>query len=280
MRDAGVLFVGCLWWLGGALGPALAQIATHSSDPPASLVRFLRDFTDDKSSRFFAEMVNLRSAGGQQAVVYLVGKKWCGTAGCPTLILAEDGSRWRLVTKIITTRPPIQVLGSVSNGWHDISVWVVWDDVPGYFAELRFDGKSYPAVPSIPPARRLAGNVEGQVVVPPDAMLTRLYPEGAESSLQLAPGTGPSFNCTKAATRIEKLVCADTELAAVDRTMAAAYRDVLRRVPAGQSPAGRKQQREWLSLYNQMCSSLPSDEAAKACILGFLSARARELASQ
>jgi hypothetical protein len=39
--------------------------------------------------------------------------------------------------------------------------------------------------------------------------------------------TGPSFNCSKASTQVEIMVCGNTELSALDRKMVTAYKDVL-----------------------------------------------------
>jgi hypothetical protein len=48
--------------------------------------------------------------------------------------------------------------------------------LPGYVAELRFDGKTYPSNPSIPPARRTDGKKTGEVVVPSVDVTVPLYP--------------------------------------------------------------------------------------------------------
>src|SRR5437763_13772221 len=92
---------------------------------------------------------------------------WCGIGGCKTLILARDGTSWRVVATITITMLPIGVLQTTSNGWHSMGVWVQGGGIQsGYEAELRFDGKTYPRNPSTPPARRLVGNAEGEVVIP------------------------------------------------------------------------------------------------------------------
>jgi hypothetical protein len=61
-------------------------------------------------------------------------------------------------------------------------------------------------------------------------------------ALALAAADAPSFDCAKAATRVEKMICADSELAAVDRAVAKLY--------AGVSRADRKKlftsQADWL----------------------------------
>jgi hypothetical protein len=35
----------------------------------------------------------------------------------------------------------------------------------GYEAELSFDGKTYPNTPTVPPAHRLGGRVQGRAVI-------------------------------------------------------------------------------------------------------------------
>jgi len=98
--------------------------------------------------------------------VYLRDRTWCGTGGCPTLILARRGSSYRVVAKITITRPPIRVLTATSNGCHDIGVWVEGGGIrPGYEAELRFNGKTYPTNPSVPPARPLHARVPGEIAI-------------------------------------------------------------------------------------------------------------------
>ncbi len=132
---------------------------------------------DYKATRYSIALVRLHSERAPEALVYLTGDGWCGTGGCPTLILARDGASWRVVTKVTITWPPIRVLNGTSSGWHNISVWVRGGGIrPGYEAELRFDGKSYPTNPSVPPARPLAGKAMGEVVISSPEEGTPLFP--------------------------------------------------------------------------------------------------------
>jgi uncharacterized protein YecT (DUF1311 family) len=66
--------------------------------------------------------------------------------------------------------------------------------------------------------------------------------------------TGPSFDCAKAQTTVEKLVCAEADLAKADRDMAATYR---RAVAASRTPADRdrlvRDQVEWLKWRTEAC---------------------------
>ncbi len=141
-----------------------------------SLKRFLQTVDENKKTRYVAAFRDLNSDGTPEAIVYLIGTKWCGSGGCNTLILTRDATSWRIVAKITITRPPIRVLTKTSNGWRSIGVWVQGGGIqPGYEAELRFDGKTYPRNPSVPPARRLKGKPAGEVVIASAQDGTPLY---------------------------------------------------------------------------------------------------------
>src|ERR1035441_5966680 len=136
-----------------------------------SLQAFLRSFDSDLKGRFVAAFADLNGDGRLEAIVYLTSNDWCGSGGCTTLILTRDGNSWKLLTKVTITRPPIRALTRKSNGWRSIGVWVQGGGIqPGYEAELRFDGKTYPQNPTTPPARPLAAKAEGETLIesPPD----------------------------------------------------------------------------------------------------------------
>jgi hypothetical protein len=131
---------------------------------------------ETKTTKYSAAFVDLRDDGKNEVLVYLSSNGWCGTGGCTMLILAPEGSSYTLVTRTTITRLPIRVLVTKSNGWHDISVVVAGGGIqPGYEADLSFDGKTYPSNPSVPPARRLKGTVQGKIVMPVTAKDIPLY---------------------------------------------------------------------------------------------------------
>lgn len=162
-----------------------AACFTHPQDQPSSnqegsLATFLRDYVGNsevgKTTRYSSALVDLKDDGAREVIVYLTGDGWCGTGGCTTLVLEPEGSSYRVVTKITITRPPIRVLNSRSNGWHDISVVARINGVePLYETILPFDGKTYPGGPSVPPAHRLEGKVAGKIVMPATTEGTPLY---------------------------------------------------------------------------------------------------------
>jgi putative lipoprotein len=176
----------------GTTCSAFSIIACQSDDgqskskPEDALKSFLQRYVKengitDSTTRYADAFVDLNGDGMKEAIVYLVGRWWCGTGGCPTLVLTPEASSYRLVTKILVTRAPIRVLPTRSHGWRTLTALVQGGGVqPGYEAELAFDGESYPTSAANPPARPLVKRVEGEVVLPASANdITRskpLYP--------------------------------------------------------------------------------------------------------
>jgi hypothetical protein len=160
----------------GALSQAVRQEQRGTVSPPSpaedSLRAFLKNHLRVTSSgnradtRYREAFVDLNGDGRPEAIVYITGSAWCGSGGCLTLILAQAGSSYRVVSRITITRPPVCVLPHTSNGWRDIAVRVQGGSTqPGHEAELRFDGKAYPENPSVLPARILSGGFAGDVVI-------------------------------------------------------------------------------------------------------------------
>ncbi len=148
-----------------------------STTREASVRRFLQAGENadvGKTTRYFAAFVDLKDDGKQEVIVYVTDATggWCGSGGCTTLVLVPDNSAYKIVSRIVTTRPSIRVLATKSNGWHDLSVRVQGGGIlRPYEAKLSFNGKTYPFSPS----KRLIGNIAGEVVVPLTEEGTPLY---------------------------------------------------------------------------------------------------------
>ncbi len=160
----------------------VAQGSAVTAGESAKLKSFLREYLSasfkagDTTTRYYAAFVNLTGGGRRQVVVYFTDQHSCGTGGCTTLVLASAGSSYKLITSITIGWPPIRVLSTSSNGWHDLGIWVQGGGIqPGYEAILRFDGETYPRNPSVPPAEPLSEKVTGQVVIPKNANGTPLW---------------------------------------------------------------------------------------------------------
>jgi hypothetical protein len=131
----------------------------------------------DKTTRYSAAPVNLSGAKLPEVVVYVSGRAWCGSGGCTMLILRPDGVSFTVIARTTITRPPIRVLQTTTNGWHDLSVWVQGGGIlAGYTAVLSFNGKAYVSNPTVPPARKLAVDADGEILIPKSAEGFQLYP--------------------------------------------------------------------------------------------------------
>jgi hypothetical protein len=152
-----------------------------SSDQMNSLKKFLQNYIGNsdnaRKTQFSSAFVDLRDDGTQGVIVYLTDDGWCGSGGCTTLILVPKDSSYTVVTKITIVRPPIRVLATKSNGWHDIAVRVQGGGIiNAYDAKLSFDGRTYPRNPSVFPARRLVEEVAGEEAIPVTALTEKATP--------------------------------------------------------------------------------------------------------
>jgi hypothetical protein len=162
---------------------ALGQHRFNATDESKDVREFLQQYVGrdsypsyDKPTRYLASFVDLNGSGSDEVIVYLMNGGWCGSGGCTTLILAQDKTSYRVVTRVTITWPPIRVLETKSHGWRDIAVWVEGGGIqPGYEALLQFDGEHYPANPSVGPAKRLDTQLAGTVVVPKNVVGELLY---------------------------------------------------------------------------------------------------------
>lgn len=103
--------------------------------------------------------------GRRLILVYVAGGGWCGTGGCPLMILERTGSSFHVLGDVSISWPPIYLLRTTTHGYPDLAVWVQGGGIlPGYEARLRFDGRKYPENPSILPARRMRGRINGTLL--------------------------------------------------------------------------------------------------------------------
>jgi uncharacterized protein len=96
------------------------------------------------------------------------------------------------------------------------------------------------------------------------------------ASLALSPAAfaaQPSFTCTSQAKEVEKLICTDAELAAMDVTMARLYKRVLKNTPKADQQDLKAEQRGWLEGRNACWKAANH----KACVKADYEARIQEL---
>ncbi|KRQ00236.1 tetratricopeptide repeat protein [Bradyrhizobium manausense] len=80
-------------------------------------------------------------------------------------------------------------------------------------------------------------------------MMAEIARFGAEAPHPLAAnsGNGPSFDCASAKREVEKVICADPQLGALDRQLAEAYERVLKSMSRRQAAGLRKSQHDFLA---------------------------------
>jgi uncharacterized protein YecT (DUF1311 family) len=87
----------------------------------------------------------------------------------------------------------------------------------------------------------------------------------------------PSFDCAKATTPVELLICRDGSLAALEVKMAAAYKQALGHLSGVGQAAFRKDHAAWLKNYSRACNARANDQDRAACISRHLTEHTAEL---
>jgi hypothetical protein len=165
---------------GDGLLPAQEKAPTASAGIERSLKLFLQKTLEyHETTGYVAAFRDLNGGGTEEAIILLSGYLWCGSGGCTMLVLTRERGSWKQIGRTTITRPPIYVLASSSHGWKSVAVWVQGGGIqPGYEAELPFDGSHYAPNPTLPPAKRLKGKPDGELVIRVEQKATPLYDSG------------------------------------------------------------------------------------------------------
>ena len=81
------------------------------------------------------------------------------------------------------------------------------------------------------------------------------------ASPAVAQPKGPSFDCAKAVSAIDRTICKDADLGKADRALVAAYTALLERLKGAEREALVKDQGRWVATRNRVCQQV-SDEMA------------------
>lgn len=79
-------------------------------------------------------------------------------------------------------------------------------------------------------------------------------------------GDPPSFDCAKATTRVELLICKDPGLSFLDSEMADSYQRALKNASAERKEIIRRQQTEWFADYSRTCNAPGSEAQRCECV--------------
>jgi len=83
----------------------------------------------------------------------------------------------------------------------------------------------------------------------------------------------PSFDCAKAVTPVERLICQHVELSFLDSQMADSYQRVLKGAAPERKEIIRRRQAEWFADYSRTCNAPLSESQRRDCIDRYLSDR-------
>ncbi|CAG1021089.1 hypothetical protein MTYM_00744 [Methylococcales bacterium] len=107
---------------------------------------FLKDelqFLTEADRKFQFYPVDLNGDGKDEYFVRLNGPYFCGTGGCTMLILDRYAE---IITKFSVMDGAVNITGEKEKSWLNLYVFN-----NGAFRVLKYDGKTYPANPSVAP---------------------------------------------------------------------------------------------------------------------------------
>src|SRR5262245_41134209 len=142
-----------------ALGVALACFPLLAAPGTSVLPSDVRDvirerfLSPERETRYLDGAIDLDGDGQAEVVVYVAGGNACEDEGCPTLVFTHLASGYRLHSTIAGTRPPIGVSMDLSNGWRNLIVRIADPEADMRDLEIKFDGRTYPASPTVPKGR-------------------------------------------------------------------------------------------------------------------------------
>jgi len=100
----------------------------------------------------------------------------------------------------------------------------------------------------------------------------------SESPASAPPFQSPSFDCGKAHTSVEQLICRDGHLASLEREMVSSFAQALKLLPDDAARhVFRQEHLAWFKTYSRTCQKSANDVDRAACIESFLSTHTTEL---
>jgi hypothetical protein len=123
-----------------------------------------------EQQRVLVDYIDLNGDGERDALVILVGSNWCGSGGCTLKVFHGHDGHYHSVSTSTLIRTPIAVSDRKTNGWRDLIVEVSGGGISSRKVALKYDGKKYPANPSLQTPLTANSPIKGKV----------LFPDGSE----------------------------------------------------------------------------------------------------
>ncbi|NJR40315.1 MAG: hypothetical protein HC781_17680 [Leptolyngbyaceae cyanobacterium CSU_1_4] len=123
------------------------------------------DRTALQQTRYYYDRIDLSGDGKPEALVYLSGSYTCGTGGCKMLILEQSEQHYQLVSQMTLVNAPVIVSAERSAGWNDLVLEVAGGGAVKHYAQMKFDGSTYPVNPSTAPEVAPNSTLNGTAVM-------------------------------------------------------------------------------------------------------------------
>ena len=105
---------------------------------PDTLRDFLENYLGSQAEvddvRYAVAYADLNGDQMKEVIAHVVGKSWCGSGGCTTLVLQRRGKSFSIVARIPATYLPIRIVTGRTHQWSNLSV-----RVRGAQGATRFD---------------------------------------------------------------------------------------------------------------------------------------------
>lgn len=118
--------------------------AQISSWLASSILKEDLSFLKSDQRRYQLDAYDLNKDGNMEYFIGFSNDYFCGSGGCTYYLVNHTGE---VLSLFSVSRAPFYVLPSTTNGWYDLVI-----NSNSGMRKLTFDGKSYPANPSILPA--------------------------------------------------------------------------------------------------------------------------------
>ena len=139
---------------------------THDAELERAIRRAIGRSEDARATesvgRYFYNRVDLNGDGRPEVLAYLMGLEFCGTGGCNLLVFQSGDNGYRLLAEISLVNNPVVVSRQRTRGWNDLILYVAGGGITrGHYVRLSFDGRRYPANPTVLPALRRGTRIAG-----------------------------------------------------------------------------------------------------------------------
>ena len=118
--------------------------------------------------RYYYNKVDLNDDGINEVFAYPVGPPVCGTGGCSAAIFKRENGEYKLLSRFSLVNNPIIISNNKTNGYRDIIMYVTGGGIESFFAELKYNGTSYPGNPSVQPEVKPGTKVSGIAIIADD----------------------------------------------------------------------------------------------------------------